>query len=157
MTTTIILTTYKINKQTLALLPAYHTDYQTIVIEEGRTLYVKTPPFELIKLAAKFGGAEYNGRRRAMTFLTGFQKKIPIPINPLKDIYAFPTTSPCQHDCCWIFFRHVNEIKPAKGKHRSVILFKNGFELKRKESHYILNKQMYRTWQCKKALQEEME
>lgn len=149
-----ILTTYKVNEETNALKPAFQLDYQTIVLEGQRELYVKQTPLELIKLAAKEGGAEYNGRRISMTYLTGIHKKIPIPINPLKNIYAFPTSSPNQPHCCWIFFHHVEEIKPTKGTYRSIIQFKNGIEIKMYESLHILEKQMYRTWLCQKALNE---
>jgi competence protein ComK len=149
-----ILTTYNVNEETNALTPAFQLDYQTIVLEGKRELFVKQTPLELIKLAAKRGGAEYNGRRTSMTYLTGIHKKIPIPINPQKNIYAFPTTSPNQAHCSWIFFHHVDEIKPTKGNSRSIIQFKNGREIKMNESLHILEKQMYRTWLCKKALNE---
>ncbi len=149
-----ILTTYNVNEETNALTPAFQLDYQTIVLEGKRELFVKQTPLELIKLAAKRGGAEYNGRRTSMTYLTGIHKKIPIPINPQKNIYAFPTTSPKQANCSWIFFHHVDEIKPTKGIYRSIIQFKNGREIKMNESLHILEKQMYRTWLCKKALNE---
>lgn len=122
---------------------------------KARILCEKTP-LELIKLAAIRGGADYDGRRTSMTFLTGIHKKIPIPINPQKNIYAFPTTSPSQAHCCWIFFHHVDEIKPSKGTYRSIVQFKNGNEIKMNETLHILEKQMYRTWLCKKALDEDV-
>lgn len=151
-----ILTTYKVNEKTNALKPAFQLDYQTIVLEGKREFYVKKTPLELIKLAAIRGGADYDGRRTSMSYLTGIHKKIPIPINPQKNIYAFPTTSPSQAHCCWIFFHHVDEIKPSKGTYRSIVQFKNGSEIKMNETLHILEKQMYRTWLCKKALDEDV-
>ncbi len=35
---------YKINKQTMALLTACQLEYETIVMERNRQLYIKRPP-----------------------------------------------------------------------------------------------------------------
>lgn len=151
-----ILSHYKITEKTLSLQPAAHIEYQTIVEEEQQIYYVKQTPLQIIKEAVLHGGATYNGRREAISYLTGIQKKIPIPIEPNKQIYAFPTLSPTQNDCCWIFFHHVDAIRsyklPNDKSYRSIILFKNGTKLNMKESAFTLEKQMYRTWLCVKAL-----
>ncbi|MFP7470619.1 competence protein ComK [Niallia taxi] len=145
---------YEISEKTLALKPAYNLEYSTIVLEGTEEYYIKKTPLELIKQASLFGGAEYDGRRCAVSFLTGIKKKIPIPINPQKNIYAFPTQSPSQMDCHWIFFSHVNLISGASSvsNKSTMIVFQNGRKLEVKESAHILDKQMYRTWMCVKAL-----
>ncbi|HWJ76476.1 MAG TPA: competence protein ComK [Niallia sp.] len=152
-----ILTSYKVNKKTKSLKPAYQIEYQSIVMEAGnKELYVRMTPLEIIKQATLAGGAAYNGRRTSMTYLTGIQKKVPIPISESQNIYAFPTCSPNHPDCIWIFFHHVEDIKPSAGAYKSVIQFKDGRELKMKESLPVLEKQMYRTWLCIKALHGEI-
>ncbi|MCM3216382.1 competence protein ComK [Niallia taxi] len=145
---------YEISEKTLALIPAYNLEYGTIAMEGKEEYYVKKTPLELIKHAALIGGAEYDGRRSSMSFLTGIKRKVPIPINPRKNIYAFPTQSPSQMDCHWIFFSHVNLISAAASvtNKETTVLFQNGQKLQLKASPHTLDKQMYRTWMCVKAL-----
>ncbi|MGP7818040.1 competence protein ComK [Niallia sp. 01092] len=153
---TLIIRDYDIDEKTLALIPVKHIHYHTIVLTSNQNLYVKKTPFELIKKAALNGGSDYRGRRTSMIYLTGIKQKNPIPISESKNIFAFPTQSPKQLNCYWIFFHHVDSIKPiesASSERHSIILFKNKQKLHIKESVYLLEKQMYRTWLCKKALQ----
>jgi competence protein ComK len=71
----IILEDYEINRDTIALQPANHTDYYTIVIEPDQIFYVKQTPLQLIKAACLEGGAGYNGRREAVIHQTGKKAK----------------------------------------------------------------------------------
>ncbi|WP_445506878.1 competence protein ComK [Niallia sp. 03190] len=146
------LSDYEINKKTMALIPAFHHAYDTIVIETNRKLYVKKTALQLIQKAAIRGGSDYRGRRVYVIYLLGAKHKLPIPIDEAKQIYAFPTKSPSQINCCWIFYHHVKHIqKPTRStprEYHSIIVFKNGQELLRTESTFILEKQMYRTWMC---------
>jgi len=140
---------YEINRDTLALLPAYHTDYDTIVWEKDQILYVRKTPLQLLKEACLEGGAEYNGRRVAVTYKTGIQSKIPIPVDPLEQIYAFPTHSPKQSECSWIFYHHIKSIKrDPKNTTKSIITFKNANDLSLNVSYHTLDKQVQRTSYC---------
>ncbi|MCT8140513.1 competence protein ComK [Anaerobacillus sp. CMMVII] len=144
---TVILANYSVNKDTLALLSVAHPDYHTIAIETDRKLYIRKTPFQIIKAACLKGGSTYEGRRAAVTYLTGAKHKVPIPINPTEHIYAFPTYSPTQFECSWIFHDHVHSISPYQKNH-TVITFKNELQLKLPVSYYTIEKQMYRTAQC---------
>ncbi|WP_227937161.1 competence protein ComK [Alkalihalobacillus deserti] len=145
----IILEHYEINPDTFALLPAYHTDYDTIVWERDQLLYVRKTPLQLLKEACLEGGAEYDGRRIAVTHKTGIQSKIPIPVNPLEHIYAFPTHSPKQSECSWIFYHHIKSIKRhPKNSTQSIITFKNIKEYSLNVSYHALDKQVQRTSYC---------
>jgi competence protein ComK len=93
-----VLTDYEINKETIAIIPANHIDYYSIVLERDQQLHVKLTPLQLIKASCLEGGSTYDGRRLAVTHQTGAQNKVPIPIHPLEQIYAFPTHSPSLHD-----------------------------------------------------------
>lgn len=136
----------------MTLLSAAHTDYSTIVIETNRKLYVTKTPLQLIKASCLDGGSTFEGRQKAVTHLTGSLQKVPIPINPLSHIFAFPTNSPNAFQCNWIFYNHVKSILPAKQQKdspaQSIILFKNEQSLPMNESHYTLQKQMQRTAIC---------
>ncbi|WP_053218269.1 competence protein ComK [Virgibacillus senegalensis] len=139
---------YQINKQTMALMTAFQIEYETVVIERKRRLYIRKPPLELIKKGCLNGGSSYDGRRSAVTYLTGSMKKVPIPISPENNIIAFPTCAPDSLSCHWIFYQHIFDIMSAPKKEKlaaqSIIVFHNGFKLPMEESSHILNKQYNR-------------
>lgn len=142
---------YEINPNTMALLTVAHVDYATIVQERDQRLYVKKTPLQLIKAACLEGGATYEGRRKAVTHLTGAIQKVPIPINPRRNIFAFPTHSPTAFECNWIFYHHIKTIVPSQqtsNTTQSIIKFKNHHELPMNESYYLLQKQYTRTTMC---------
>ncbi|MEI5909138.1 competence protein ComK [Bacillus spongiae] len=147
-----VLSKYKINKNTMAIMATAHTDYQAMVIETNRTLFVKQTPLSIIKTACLYGGSSYEGRRSAVIYLTTTKQKVPIPINPFANIYAFPTLSPNHHQCNWIFLNHVEMVKDAHtsapSNIQSIILFKQGQKLMMSESRAVLVKQMQRTALC---------
>ncbi|MRH43333.1 competence protein [Aquibacillus halophilus] len=147
-----IFTSYHVNYRTMAIIPATHFDYQTIVLESGKKLFIKQTPLEIIKVACLDGGASYDGRRAAVMYQTSCHRKVPIPINPSKNIFTFPTHSPSQLQCKWIFYNHVKIIKPYYSSKslipQSIITFKDGQQIIVDESYYILEKQMQRTAIC---------
>ncbi len=136
----------------MALLSASHLDYEVIALEEHQKLFVRKTSIDLIKSACLDGGSTYEGRRTAVTHQTGSKQKVPIPVNPLHHIFAFPTHSPRAHECNWIFYHHVHTIQahssPEDASIQSIITFKNGQQLPMEESPYILEKQMQRTAMC---------
>ncbi|WP_332695163.1 competence protein ComK [Halalkalibacter lacteus] len=145
----IILEDYEINRDTVALQPTTHTDYYTIVFERDQILHVKKTPLQLIKPACLEGGASYNGRREAVIYQTGTKSKVPIPISPRENIYAFPTHSPDNFECSWIFYHHVKSIKKdPKIPNQTIITFKNNNTLTLNLSFSSIEKQMQRTSQC---------
>ncbi|WP_010677018.1 competence protein ComK [Bacillus timonensis] len=143
--------TYEVNPHTMAILPVKEIEYSAIIKETHQIIYVMQTPFQIIRAACLEGGATYEGRRKAVTHLTGAIQKVPIPINPRRDIFAFPTHSPTTFECNWIFYHHVKTIVPARTPNptsQSIITFKNNHELPMNESHYILQKQYTRTAMC---------
>lgn len=147
--TPIILPNYELNKDTITLIPAYHTDYDTIVWERDQQLFVKKPLLQLIREGCMEGGSEYDGRRAAVIHKTGVHSKVPIPINPREQIYAFPTHSPKLHECVWIFYHHIKSFKPnPKQANQSIITFLTGKDLILDISFTILERQIHRTSYC---------
>ncbi|WP_102344787.1 competence protein ComK [Bacillus sp. Marseille-P3661] len=146
-----VLDYYDVSKKTMALLSVAHMDFSTIVIEENRILFVRQTTTQIIKAACMNGGAEYDGRRKSMSYLIGCKQKVPMAIIPHEGIYAFPTISPTCYECNWIFFHHVKYITtytPKDSAAKSMIVFKNGQEITLSESTYVLEKQMQRTAMC---------
>jgi competence protein ComK len=150
MTEIRVLPNYEINKETMALIPAKHFDYETIVLESNQTLYIKQRPMEMIKAACLEGGSTYEGRRKAVIYQSVAQHKVPIPIHPAEQIFAFPTHSPDLYECHWLFYHHVKSITPdPKTPRNSIITFTNhGEPLIIDVSHNSLEKQLQRTSFC---------
>lgn len=134
----------------MALLPAAHTDYNTMVIERNQQLCVRKTPIQLIQTSCLANCSTYEGRRAAVMHHFGIKRKVPILINPSKNLFTFPTHSPTDFACSWIFYSHVSDIKPflKKPNVKSIVIFKNGQELPMDVSHYILEKQYQRTRMC---------
>ena len=148
-----VLTTYTIGSQTLALLPAKQIDYDTVVIKQSGTKYVRQTPLKLIKAACYDDWTTYEGRRQAVTHHTNFKQKVPIPISIDKGIYLFPTHSPRSIHNSWIAYQHIAFIKKAPqhnptGPAQSIIHYKNGQTLQLDISMHILKAQIQRTFEC---------
>ncbi|MGJ9459596.1 competence protein ComK [Oceanobacillus sp. CF4.6] len=84
--------------------------------------------------------------------LTGFKRKVPIPIHPGKNIYTFPTHATTDYDCSWLFYHHLlhskkNHIK-TESHMGSIITFLNGEKVSIDISCYTVEKQMERTLAC---------
>ncbi|MEH7388615.1 competence protein ComK [Bacillus sp. JJ1521] len=142
---------YEINPQTSAILSVAEFEYSAIVLEGDNRIFVRQTPIQIIKAACLEGGASYEGRRKAVIHLTGAIQKVPIPINPRRKIYAFPTHSPTSFECNWIFFHQIKTItlpKIPSPTNQSIIHFKNNQTLTLNESYYVLQKQYQRTAMC---------
>ncbi|WP_100374119.1 competence protein ComK [Bacillus sp. FJAT-45037] len=145
----IIHETYDINPHTIALLPAYQPDCDTIVLEGQQTIYVREPALTMIKRACIEGGATYDGRRLAVAELTRAQNKVPISVDTTNQIYAFPTHSPSKLECIWIFYHHVksfetNVDQPTK----TIVHFHETNSLIADVSYPTFERQMQRTAYC---------
>lgn len=149
-----IFTNYTIKTETMILIPERHTDYQTLVIESHRKILVSQTPLEIIKSGCLADFSTYEGRRDAVIHHTGFKQKTPIPISTTKGIYAFPTTSPKNMDCVWIFINHVTGVKKVSNSrdYGAFITLSNNINLKLNATYHILQSQLDRTWLIKKRL-----
>ncbi|MDE3840200.1 competence protein [Bacillus methanolicus] len=136
---------YELNPNTMAVLPIKDEKYASKILETDDVLYSVRTPIQLIKDACLEGGSTYEGRKRAVVYLTGTHNKIPVPVNPQLDMYAFPTESPRSFDCQWIFHNHVKRILPGKHRQGSIIVFSNQSRLHLDISYYALQKQLHRT------------
>lgn len=137
---------YKLNEKTMALAPAKQIEYDTIVYETNRTIYVKQTPLQLIKAACLNNWSTYEGRREAVMHHLGYRRNVPIPIDTDVGIIAFPTHSPRNIDCHWIIYSHVLTIE--SNNIGASIIFNNHHVLPLNISPYILNKQLERSFTC---------
>lgn len=144
----LIVDTYRISEYTMALKPAKMIEYDTIVIETEHIYNVRQTPDLLIKKACIDNWSTYEGRRDAVIYKTNFKRKVPIPINRNKQIYAFPTHATKDLDCHWIFCGHILHIIEDQKTNSSIIHFKNGSVLPINVSTHTLRKQYQRTLNC---------
>lgn len=143
---------YLVNQQTIALLPSRKIEYQTVVLEDTKQILVRKPMLEIVKDSCLHYCSTYEGRRKAVMHHTGFKRKVPIPISINKGIYTFPTHSPTDYSCSWIFYNHV-EVVLTKSQIRNIdvqtlINFKNNIRLPLDISHTLIEKQLERTEVC---------
>ncbi|WP_026691423.1 competence protein ComK [Alteribacter aurantiacus] len=146
---------YTVRYQSLALLPHADMVYQAKVVELDRTVFVAQPCMKIIEESCLNGGASFNGRRDAVLFHTGFQKRVPVPLSISHQICAFPTHSPHIHDCAWIFTQHIKKVSDieekgnkAKKKAHARVHFTSGQHLDINASKHVLDKQMTRASHC---------
>ncbi|WP_096185759.1 competence protein ComK [Evansella halocellulosilytica] len=138
---------YEINEQTMALIPAQQIEFDTIAIETNGRYFVKQTPMNIIKRGCLEGGSNYEGRRKAVTHLTGTMHKVPIPVNPHLNLFAFPTHSPKHFECGWLFYHHIRQLSPTT-PHETTVTFTNNETIQVNTSYYTLEKQIHRTSYC---------
>jgi len=140
--------TYNIHPETIAIIPAYNMDYDSIVMETNATYYVHRTPLEIVQEACWHDWTTYDGRRKAVARRMGFQQKTPIPINWQKDIYFFPTHSPKHMDNHWISLKHVVHFEKNTHKNSISIFLTNNQTIEVNMSLHTLEKQIQRTRAC---------
>ncbi|GIO28288.1 competence protein ComK [Ornithinibacillus bavariensis] len=141
-----ILPHYEINERTMALLPSNNISYETIAMETDQTLYIEKTPFEIIKRGCLDNFCSFEGRRESIKYLTGFSRKVPIPISIYRNIFAFPTRALKDWKCGWIFYNHVESIvEDVSRYHQTLVIFKNGNQIKMDVTILELLKQLERT------------
>jgi competence protein ComK len=137
---------YEINPMTVAILPHYHETYQSRIIDLHGDSYSTQSPLKLIENACLEGGSSLDGRRKSLQHVKNFHQCPPIPINPLENIYAFPTCSPESHECVWLFYDHIHSYHPKQAN--TLITLTNQQQLEVQISKPVMDKQMSRTESC---------
>ncbi|PYZ94910.1 competence protein [Salipaludibacillus keqinensis] len=140
---------YRITKDTMALLPSYQDGSRTLVYETTKRIYVNQTSKEIVNNGCLEGFSSYDGRRMAAIYQTGKNYNVPIAINPYKNIFAFPTNSPSNYDCIWLFYHHIQDISSAKNnpKH-SIVTMSDNAHILVPVSSFTLKKKMYLTSHC---------
>ncbi|KGP89867.1 hypothetical protein N780_09455 [Pontibacillus chungwhensis BH030062] len=133
-----------VTPSTMVLAPYHHEWYQATIIDRyAGEIYSEETTSKIIESSCLHWSSAPEGIRRAMRFQLGFHKKSPLAIQPELDLFGFPTISPEQFGCYWIFPRHV--WKKGGDKNRSYIIFRNQVRMEFPISYYVLNKQYQRT------------
>lgn len=139
----------------MAFVPNFDEEFVIKVLDSKRnTLFVKETAEQMIERACKEQLSDMRSRREAVKARLPYSQKLPIVIDILRGIYAFPTESPDNMTCHWLFLNHIYKIVPLstrtkEGKKRSKVIFKNSEELIINISYYSLSKQLKRAYHCK--------
>lgn len=140
---------YGVGLGTQAIGPAWHVKYQSIIHDQKGIFYSTATPLQLIKEACSIYFGTYEGKRDCVIQYLGYYQKTPIPISIIHSLYAFPTTSPREHKCVWIFLHHIAYFdEHPNDPSKTVIFFNNGTHLVVDTPPSIIYKQIGRTLAC---------
>lgn len=125
-----ILENYMLNSSSVALLPGYSTDYETIVIEEMKTLYVKQSMMSIVHESCLFIGlTTYEARKKVIAKMTAFLRKTPILFSDTKDICFFHTHGNHNLNNHWFSANHILDIHSSKNKNHCNVYLMNGMQM----------------------------
>lgn len=141
-----IIKDYKVTASTMALIEEYHQDYNSIIYDKNGIYYTKQTVRSLLDEACIERISTYDGRIKAIRHHFPYRKKTPLVICLQERICAFPTKSPNNYGCKWIFPYHIHSIIMKDGK--LVVSFKNDLQLPLSCSLHIFNRQRERTANC---------
>lgn len=132
---------YLLDERALAIKPIFTGHYQSEIFTTHGIYYSKLKPTELLNLACLNYFSTKKGRMHASTILLGYAIKPPFMISS-KGFGVFPTASPNNPNCVWIFNQRI-EIQVIT-KTESVVTFMNGTSITVKASKHIIDKQNHR-------------
>ncbi|MCA1031381.1 competence protein ComK [Bacillus timonensis] len=138
---------YEVGTSTKALEFHHHPVYQTKIYDVDGEFFSSKSMLDLIKIGCLEGGADYEGRKKAVKHCLGIQRKIPIVMDYQRRICIFPTKSPEEYDCMWIFTDHVKSYYGISNS-RVKVIFWDGSSLIVPISERTFQTQMGRTSQC---------
>ena len=125
----------------LAIAPHFIGQTKSIVYTLDGKIKSEETPKQLIEQLCLRDFSTKEGRKQAVKKLFGYEKKIPILIQPC-EIGAFPTTSSKNPNCCYIF-QHPFHMK-EKEKGHMILRLLNGEQLEVYASRYSLRQQSYK-------------
>lgn len=138
---------YLIGTGILALAEANHPEFATVIHDLSGSYYSRKSAIHLLNEACMLkGGSDYLGRLRAIRETLEYPKKTPLIISLQELIYGFPTKSPTQFDCRWIFPRHIKQFVVENGDY--YVIFKNGLKFQVNCSARSFKTQLERSSLC---------
>ncbi|MCA1055239.1 competence protein ComK [Rossellomorea aquimaris] len=131
--------------RTMAVYPAYHERYQSVILNQtGKHVFSERSIMELMNEACMRNGASYDGRVKAVKHVLPYFRKTPVMISKEPYILAFPTVSPRNYECTWLFCTHIENFSHSNGK--TYVHFKNGSMLEVSCSVRVLRTQLERAF-----------
>ncbi|RTZ53305.1 hypothetical protein EKO25_24005 [Bacillus sp. SAJ1] len=137
---------YIVTTDTVALTEIYHPELNTKIYDLNGIYYSKQTMKEILKKSCDRYGASYQGRIETVRNIFSYWRRTPLMIYPELFLYAFPTKSPEDFTCRWIFPAHI-QTHIIENNHLYV-LFKNGMKVELNCSLNTYIKQRERTAHC---------
>lgn len=131
----------RIDTDTLVVQPIFENALKTHIITTHGSYTSSFSQLELLNLACMRYFSTYEGRIQASRYQTSFHRKTPLLVAE-NGIFAFPTMSPLNAECMWIFN---HSFKSKKHTDKSTILqYDNGVEIVVNASVHTIEKQRQR-------------
>jgi len=153
----ILLDDFIVSRYTMAIVPHHYSGAQySKVIEEDGEYIIKLKQIDIIERSCHYYGSSLKGRKEGTREIIGVTHKAPIAVEPLNEIYFFPTNSPHDPRCVWLSHIHIFKYEPLQGD-RTLVVLKNEVSIQLDVSYHSFINQLYRTAQLRTKLSERME
>lgn len=143
-----MLDNYEINSSTLAIISLSETTSK--IIEEENNYLINKNATELIDYSCKYFGSSYSGRNEGTKAIIGYNYKLPIIIDEIREIIFFPTCSPRLEECSWLSLKHIKRFEPFSKKTK--LIFDNNENVILNISFRSLENQIMRSTFLENAL-----
>lgn len=137
---------YQIGLTTKALIPVNDPIHRTKVLDTGGEYMLSKTCKQLLEEACIRELSTFKGSIAAVRKIFPYKQLTPLVINRSQAIIAFPTSSPNDYGCAWIFASHVHTSHTLASVHSPSMLihFKDGTFIPVKLSYYSLEKKLAR-------------
>ncbi|MEH7108318.1 MULTISPECIES: competence protein ComK [Bacillaceae] len=116
---------YEVHSSTMYLAPMkYGSKIFTRIVETDSEFLAPFKPLEIIKRSCEYFGVDYESRKKGTRQLIGYNRKIPITIEPTNRLFFFPTSSPNHPDCIWFSHEHIEKFERI-APNQTFITFRN--------------------------------
>lgn len=117
---------YIINQEFMCMTGQYdrYGKLCTLVIETNQMFFVNESPLEILDYSIRCIGFDLRGAIKTAKWLLGHEMMLPVVVNPILEIIAFPTHSPKHEDNMWFNPFH---IKRTISQHpKTIVELSNG-------------------------------
>ncbi|MEI2375267.1 competence protein ComK [Priestia megaterium] len=137
---------YQIGLTTKALIPVNDPIHRTKVLDAAGEYMLSKTCKQLLEEACIRELSTFKGSIAAVRKMFPYKQLTPLVINRSQAIIAFPTSSPNDYGCAWIFASHVHTSHTLASVHSPsmLIYFKDGTFIPVKLSYYSLEKKLAR-------------
>jgi len=147
---------YEANPYTMAFLPLkVESKLHSIVIETEREMIVPVKPMDLVNRSCQYFGSSFKGRKEGTRELMGITHKPPIIVDPVNEIFLFPTASPSNEVCAWLSHSHI--LRHYTSGTMTYVEFKNKKRISIDISKGSFENQLYHTAQLRTIITSRMD
>lgn len=122
---------YILNRYYMWMTGVYdrHGNQCSMIYETKRILFVEQSPLEILDYSIRCIGFDLKGALKTAKHLLGKSSKLPVVVNPLYEIVAFPTHSPAHPDNIWFNPDHIRRTTKSLQENKTNVTFSNSTTL----------------------------